>query len=69
MKKVIFLDVGPNGETFVEADGFAGKGCKDATKFLEEALGTAADTKKKKEFFSLAQTSACCKRTYKVQNL
>lgn len=27
------------GVTTVDADGFIGKTCKDATKFLEEALG------------------------------
>jgi len=50
MKKIEIL-FGPNGEMEVEAVGYKGKGCKDATKFLEEALGTEKDTKQKSEWF------------------
>jgi len=51
MTKTIEVLFGPKGEVEIEAFGYKGKGCKDATKFLEEALGTAKDTKTKTEWF------------------
>ena len=50
MKQIRIL-YGPNGEIEIEAVGYKGKGCKDATKFLEDALGTEKDTKQKAEWF------------------
>jgi len=41
---------GPHGEVVIEAVGFKGKGCKEATKFLEEALGKEVDVKQKIEW-------------------
>jgi hypothetical protein len=49
--KQIKLLFGPNGEIEIEAMGYKGKGCKEATKFLEDALGTEKDTKRKVEWF------------------
>jgi len=46
-KKYIDVLVGPNGEIVIEAQGFKGKGCKEATKFLEDALGKSVDVKQK----------------------
>ena len=51
MKKQIKILYGPNGEIEIEALGYQGKGCKDASKFLEDALGTERDTKLKCEMF------------------
>lgn len=51
MTKRIEILFGPNGEIEIEAFGFKGKNCKEATKFLEQALGTEKDTKKKTEWF------------------
>ena len=47
MSRRILVKVSPTGEITVEADGFQGKGCVDATKAIEEALGarTARDFK------------------------
>ena len=50
MKKIEIL-FGPDGEIEIEAFGYNGKGCKDATKFLEDALGTEKDTKQKAQWF------------------
>ena len=55
MKKLVYLDVSPEGETYIETDGFKGKSCKNASKFLEEALGKSGDVKKKAEWFLLNQ--------------
>ena len=49
-EKRIEVLYGPNGEVVVEAVGFKGKGCKEATKFLEEALGKTVDVKQKIEW-------------------
>jgi hypothetical protein len=49
--KTIQILFGPDGEVEIEAIGYQGKGCKDATRFLEEALGTEKDTKQKVEWF------------------
>jgi hypothetical protein len=39
MKRTIEITVSPTGELRIEAVGFTGSGCKEATKALEEALG------------------------------
>lgn len=37
--KVIELVVSPKGETTVTTKGFTGSSCREASKFLEQALG------------------------------
>jgi hypothetical protein len=37
--KVIEIIVNAKGETTVQAKGFAGSSCRDASKFVEQALG------------------------------
>ena len=37
--KVIEIIVSPNGRTSVETKGFTGPACRQASKFLEEAIG------------------------------
>ena len=38
--KTIEITVGPKGETTVQTRGFAGSECRDASRFVEQALGT-----------------------------
>ena len=38
--KTIEITVGPRGETKVETRGFAGGACREASRFVEQALGT-----------------------------
>ena len=38
--KTIEITVSPQGETKVETRGFAGPECREASRFLEQALGT-----------------------------
>jgi len=52
MNKTITIIVAPNGKTKVEAHGFDGQSCKDATKFLETALGRKTAEQFKPEYFS-----------------
>ena len=37
--KTIEITINPTGETKVETRGFSGASCRDASRFLEEALG------------------------------
>ena len=37
--KIIEITVGPKGETKVETRGFSGGACREASRFLEQALG------------------------------
>jgi hypothetical protein len=39
------------GETKIEAQGFHGPACADATKFLRDTLGTCEDFKQKAEWY------------------
>ena len=39
MKKTIEIVISPTGETRVETKGFSGNECRDASKFVEVALG------------------------------
>jgi len=57
MKKITVV-VGPTGETTVTTTGFQGKGCQDATKQLERAMGLVKSDKKTPEFYNQAGTSA-----------
>lgn len=39
MSKIIEIVISPEGRTTVQTSGFTGSGCREASKFLEEALG------------------------------
>jgi Protein of unknown function (DUF2997) len=39
MDKKIIITVSPTGETTVQTTGYTGPACKDASRFIEEALG------------------------------
>jgi hypothetical protein len=41
--KTIEITVRPDGQTSVETKGFSGPSCRDASRFLEEALGRRTD--------------------------
>ncbi len=54
MKRVIEVVVSPAGETTVQTRGYAGSGCIEASRFLEEALGVPASERKTAEFYQEA---------------
>lgn len=58
MKKTITVTISPDGTTEVSADGFKGKGCEAATKFVEEALGIAGAKKTKRPEWYQQETVA-----------
>jgi hypothetical protein len=51
-EKIIEIIVSPTGEAKIETKGFAGSSCRDASKFLEEALGQRASEQTTAEFHS-----------------
>lgn len=49
MKKVI-VTITPEGKILVEAEGYTGNSCEEATKFLR-SLGTVTEEQKKPEYY------------------
>ena len=50
MKRTIEILISPTGEIQIDAIGFKGPDCEQATRFLEEALGTVHVRQRKPEF-------------------
>lgn len=57
MKKII-ITIGQDGKLDLEAEGYHGKGCEQATAFLEKALGSVKARKKKPVYFQQQTTAA-----------
>ncbi len=55
--KTIEIMVSPAGETRVETKGFAGRSCRDASRFIEEALGQRTGETLTAEFHQQAHSS------------
>jgi len=51
MKEIILKFSLKTGEAKIEAKGFKGSSCQDATKFLKDTLGQVSDFQKKSEWF------------------
>lgn len=51
MTQIIEVTISPTGETKVETKGFAGASCRDASKFIEQALGQRAHEQLTGEFY------------------
>jgi hypothetical protein len=50
MTKIIELVISPDGQTKVETKGFAGESCREASRFLEQALGSRVGEQLTAEF-------------------
>jgi hypothetical protein len=48
--KRIDIDIGPDGSIAIDAVGFSGPDCEEATRFLEEALGETISRQEKPEY-------------------
>jgi len=57
LNRLIEIIVSPLGETKLETKGFAGSSCREASRPLEQALGTKANEQLTPEFYAQA-TSA-----------
>jgi hypothetical protein len=51
MTRTIEIIVAPDGKTTVQTQGFVGSSCRDASQFIEQALGQRADEKLTAEFY------------------
>ncbi|MFM7592673.1 MAG: DUF2997 domain-containing protein [Isosphaeraceae bacterium] len=51
MTRVIEITVAQDGSTTVETKGFQGPSCRDASRFMEEALGRHVNQRQKHEFY------------------
>lgn len=56
MSRTIEIIVTPDGKTSIQTHGFTGASCRDASKFLEEALGQRTTERLTAEFHQ-GQTS------------
>ena len=54
MARVIEVVVSPTGEATVQTKGYSGGDCLRASRFLEQALGTATADRKTEEFYQTA---------------
>ncbi len=51
--KQIEITFGPQGEVRLATEGFAGKECREASRFLEEALGPVVEETLTGEYFQV----------------
>jgi hypothetical protein len=54
LNRTIDVIISPTGETTVQTTGFAGSRCRDASRFIEQALGTPASEQLTAEFYQSA---------------
>ena len=52
--KIVEIIVSPKGETTVQTKGYAGGTCRDAGKFIEQALGQRTGEQLTAEFYQTA---------------
>ena len=58
MNKSIEVVISPSGQTRIETRGYSGNACRDASRFLEEALGLRTADTLTAEAYQLAQQAA-----------
>jgi hypothetical protein len=56
MTQSITIDIAPGGKVTVEAHGYTGKTCVEATRFIEAALGPPAANRKTKPCYNQTVT-------------
>ena len=56
MKQVIEIIVSPDGKPTVQTLGYAGPSCREASRFIEEALGKQASEQLTAEFHQATST-------------
>ena len=63
MKKIIRLIVSPTGETRIETKGFSGPECREASRFIEQALGQPVGEQLTAEFYQGQMTGQQIKQS------
>ena len=61
--KTIEIIVSPTGQTQVETKGYAGSGCRQASEFLEQALGQRTTEQLTSEFHQVQTESQYARQT------
>ena len=56
MSQFIEIVISPNGQTKLETKGFTGQPCRDASRFLEQALGQQVGEQLTAEFYQTQPT-------------
>ena len=56
--QIIELIVSPTGQTKVETRGFSGASCRDASRFIEEALGKRSGEQLTAEFHAASSSTS-----------
>ena len=54
--KIIEIVVSPTGQTQIETKGFTGSECRDASRFVEQALGKQTSEQLTAEFHEVASS-------------
>lgn len=62
MPKEVIVTIGLDGKVEVSAEGFKGKGCTEATKFIEQALGMDGKGRKFKPEYNQSETVTLTQR-------
>lgn len=55
-QQIIEIVVSPDGQTKVETKGFIGASCREASRFLEEALGQKTAERRTAEYHTTSAT-------------
>lgn len=63
-QRTIVIDISPAGTTKIEANGFNGCGCTEATEKIELVLGGGQKKTPKPEMYSPATTAQSITRTF-----
>ena len=63
MSKIIEIVVSPKGETTVTTKGFVGSSCREASKFIEQALGLRTDERLTNEFHHVSEAQLVQQRS------
>jgi hypothetical protein len=58
MTQLIEILISPKGETAVQTKGFTGSSCRDASRFIEEALGHRVAENVTTEFYQADKVTA-----------
>lgn len=64
--KRIHIDIAPDGAVRIDALGFAGPDCEQATRFLEQALGKAVARERKPEHRRQSRLAAPNRQTQRL---
>jgi len=56
MSKIIEIIIAPNGQSRVETKGFTGSDCRQASRFIEQALGQRENEQLTAEFYVEARS-------------